>query len=208
MSGIRDADAPRGGEGPGRRRRGPTAGHGRASSGAGSLAPDATHEGYTFWWGGPFSRWAPCAFGIDGRRFTSTERAMMFEMVRLFGDEATAPKIAAAEEPGRQKALGRLVRGFSDAVWDGREREVVLRVNRAEFGQNRGLRRKLFRTGRTLLVEASPLDAIRGIGPDEATARVTDPEDWPGRNRLGRLLTEVRDEPARIHPEGAAACAP
>jgi len=44
------------------------------------------------------------------------------------------------------------------------------------------------------MVEASPNDAIWGIGMAEDQARVTPPEKWKGLNLLGKALTRVRNE--------------
>lgn len=149
---------------------------------------------YAFFWNGPFSQWQPAPFEMDGVAFSCAEQAMMFFKARLFGDEETAVQILAALEPGKQKALGRQVRGFSEAVWAAERYAIVLRINYAKFSQNKGLRRKLFQTGDRLLVEASPLDGVWGVGLDAETAARTPPEDWPGQNLLGRALTEVKDQ--------------
>ncbi len=126
--------------------------------------------------------------------FNCAEQAMMVLKARLFGDEASAAQILGATEPGKQKALGREVRGFDQAVLDAHKVAIVTRINRAKFDQNRGLRRKLLQTGDAMLVEASPMDVIWGIGLDAQTARQTPEADWPGQNLLGQILTQVRDE--------------
>ena len=158
---------------------------------------------FVFYWAGPFSQWSHARFEMDGVAFCTAEQAMMYFKAELFGDTGVAGEILAAEEPGAQKALGRKVRGFDEAVWERHKREIVYRVNLAKFSQNKGLRRKLFQTGARQLVEASPVDVIWGIGLDAETARVTDPSDWPGQNLLGRILTRVRDELKAVFPEEA-----
>lgn len=163
---------------------------------------------YHFYWTGPFSQWQSCTFEIDGITYSSAEQAMMVLKAQLFKDVDTAALILQASEPGKQKALGRQVQGFSEAVWDNHKRDIVLRINRAKFGQNKGLRRKLFQTGSALLVEASPLDTIWGIGLDAATAEQTPPQEWPGQNLLGQILTQVRDELRALHPKEAATIGP
>ncbi|MEM6609580.1 MAG: NADAR family protein [Pseudomonadota bacterium] len=147
---------------------------------------------HRFFWNGPFSQWYPCQFEIDGVAFTSAEQAMMHSKAQLFGDAQAAERIMAATDPGHQKALGRTVRGFSERVWRAKRYDIVLRNNTAKFSQNRGLRRKLFQTGEDILVEASPVDTVWGIGLDADAAARTDPADWPGENLLGKALTEVR----------------
>jgi ribA/ribD-fused uncharacterized protein len=48
-------------------------------------------------------------------------------------------------------------------------------------------------TGDRVLVEASPVDAIWGIGLSAEDAEVTPPDKWPGENLLGFALMVVRD---------------
>ena len=161
-------------------------------------------ENYEFFWSGPFSQWKRARFQIDGVEFNTAEQAMMYAKAMLFGDTDIAGQILVTSDARKQKALGRKVRGFDAAMWDANKEDIVREANRAKFGQNEGLRRKLFQTGHKTLVEAAPNDAIWGIGIDEATARVTPPDQWPGQNLLGRILTEVREELRAQYPEEAA----
>lgn len=161
-------------------------------------------DSHHFFWSGPFSQWQACTIALDGLSFTCAEQAMMHAKALLFGDAGVAEEILAAKEPGKQKALGREVKGFDETVWDAHKEAIVTRINLEKFRQNKGLRRKLFQTLPLPMVEASPLDIIWGIGLDADHARVTPPEDWPGQNLLGRILTRVRDQIATEYPEEAA----
>ena len=163
---------------------------------------------YQFYWKGPFSQWHPSEFLLDGEMFQTAEQAMMYLKAKLFNDEETATEIQATRDPGKQKALGRKVRGFDDAVWDRNKVDIVTRVNLAKFSQNKGLRRKLFQTGDKILAEASPLDTIWGIGLSAQDAANTDPAIWPGQNLLGQIITNVRASLALQHPNEVKACAP
>lgn len=131
---------------------------------------------------------------MDGRRFVKAEQAMMYFKAILFADDDTAELIMEATDPGRQKALGRRVRNFSDTIWNENKYQIVYRINLPKFSQNKGLRRKLFQTGERKLVEASPVDTVWGIGLETSVAGVTPESEWPGQNLLGEILTKVRDE--------------
>ena len=159
---------------------------------------------FHFFWSGPLSQWQRARFELDGDQFNTAEQAMMVGKARVFRDEAVAAKILATGDARTQKALGRQVRGFDGTVWDKHKVDIVRRANLAKFRQNKGLRRKLFQTGDRLLVEASPLDAIWGIGLDADVARQTPPEAWPGQNLLGKVLTDVREILKAEFPEEAA----
>ncbi|MEM7744428.1 MAG: NADAR family protein [Pseudomonadota bacterium] len=159
---------------------------------------------YVFYWSGPFSQWQRAHFELDGIAFNTAEQAMMYFKAKLFGDAEVAQEVLATDDARKQKALGRKVRGFDGSIWDQHKQGIVLRVNRAKFGQNKGLRRKLFQTGEKMLVEASPLDTIWGIGLDAENARLTPPDLWPGQNLLGKILTRVREELRAEFPDEVA----
>ncbi|HTL86559.1 MAG TPA: NADAR family protein [Acidimicrobiia bacterium] len=151
---------------------------------------------YTFFFteASPFSQWYRCTFTVGANTFNCAEQYMMHGKALLFGDTETATKILAADHPRDHKALGRKVKPFDDAVWK-RECEAIVRAgNHAKFTQNEDLREKLFATNGTTLVEASPYDKIWGIGLAATDPRAKDPSQWKGRNLLGKILTELRDE--------------
>lgn len=141
-----------------------------------------------------FSQWFEADFVVDGVCYTSAEHYMMAGKARLFGDKAALARILAACTPAEAKSIGREIRGFDEAAWNAERLAIVLAANRAKFGQNPALREFLLKTGDRVLVEASPVDAIWGIGlavdhPDAST-----PTSWRGLNLLGFALMAVRDE--------------
>ncbi len=143
---------------------------------------------------GFLSQWARSDFKLSGAAFTCAEQYMMWRKACLFGDELIAAKILAAREPHDHKRLGQAVRNFDQGVWDAHKFEIVLTGNRAKFGQNAGLGRKLLATGEAILVEANPRDSIWGAGLAEDDPDIFDPEKWRGENLLGHILMQVRQE--------------
>ncbi|MDC0666423.1 NADAR family protein [Nannocystis radixulma] len=141
-----------------------------------------------------FGQWTSSRFVVDGVTYGCAEQFMMAEKARLFGDEATRAKILATDSPRQHKALGREVAGFVQAVWDRECLEIVVRGNRAKFGQNPDLRAALLATGDKLLVEASPLDRLWGVGLRADDPRIHDTSRWRGKNLLGEALMRVRAE--------------
>ena len=138
------------------------------------------------------SQWWPARFEVDGQAYPTAEHFMMAEKARLFGDEKMRQRILAAPDPGAAKALGRQVQGFDAATWDARCFEIVVRGNAAKFGQDPALGGWLRKTGAAVLVEASPVDRIWGIGLAVDDPRAQDPAQWQGRNLLGFALMRVR----------------
>ncbi|WP_078859710.1 NADAR family protein [Streptomyces rubellomurinus] len=138
------------------------------------------------------SQWWPGDFTVDGTTYASAEHWMMAGKARMFDDHDTAERILAARTPAEAKKLGRLVRGFDDAVWEAGRFELVVEGNVAKFGQDEELLTYLLGTGSRVLVEASPLDRIWGIGLAADDIRAQQPDEWRGLNLLGFALMEAR----------------
>lgn len=167
-----------------------------------SLDAGATPK-YLFFWGhqpnadgsvgkGCFSQWFEASFEVEGQRYPTAEHFMMAEKARFFRDEAVRARILGVRTAAEAKKLGRTVNGFDDAAWEPVRFDIVVRANEAKFAQNRALRDYLLDTGDRVLVEASPLDSIWGIGLAASDAAALDPRSWCGLNLLGFALMEVR----------------
>jgi ribA/ribD-fused uncharacterized protein len=139
-----------------------------------------------------FSQWWACQFTIDGQLYQNAEQFMMASKARLFDDPESLRRILATDDPSRAKALGRKVRGYTDARWTAPRFDLVTRGNLAKFGQNEALRHFLLSTRDEVLVEASPTDAIWGIGLAAAHEDAGHPDRWPGLNLLGFALMRTR----------------
>ncbi|WP_350447851.1 NADAR family protein [Pseudomonas solani] len=140
-----------------------------------------------------FSQWFKSPFTQDGVRYATAEHWMMAGKARLFGDEQALERILAARTPADAKALGREVRGFDDARWRTHSFELVVEGNLGKFEQNPDMQRVLLGTGTKVLVEASPVDPVWGIGLAEADAAAREPATWRGLNLLGFALMQVRE---------------
>ncbi|MGY4490901.1 NADAR family protein [Pseudomonas sp. TE3610] len=140
-----------------------------------------------------FSQWYPSPFEVGGERYATAEHYMMVAKARLFGDLAIVPRILAAATPAVAKQLGREVQGYDEAVWLAQRFDIVVRGNLAKFQQNPECGEFLAGTLDQVLVEASPVDRIWGIGlaADDPAARV--PAQWQGLNLLGFALMQVRE---------------
>jgi ribA/ribD-fused uncharacterized protein len=141
---------------------------------------------------GCLSQWWPAEFTVDGVRYPTAEHWMMAGKARLFDDDDGLAKVLAAPTPGGAKAAGRAVRGFDEARWVAARYDIVVRGNLEKFGQHQDLRQFLRTTGGRVLVEASPLDRIWGVGMEATHADIARPSTWRGLNLLGFALMEVR----------------
>lgn len=151
-------------------------------------------EKFTFFWGGEFSQWYPSFFTIDGIEYNCAEQYMMAKKAMLFKDDETLKKIMNTTSPRDQKIYGREVKNFNVDVWNANCKQFVKEGSFAKFTQNEDLKKVLFASAGTTLVEASPKDKIWGIGLHESDPRVQDRKTWEGTNWLGEILTEVRDQ--------------
>jgi ribA/ribD-fused uncharacterized protein len=159
---------------------------------------------YVFFWGHQpweegvpgkscLSQWYESPFELDGVRYLTAEHYMMAEKARLFGDREAEAKVLASTDPGDAKKLGREIRGFDNETWYGKRVEIVVKGNHARFSQHERLREFIISTGARVLVEASPVDAIWGIGLAAAHRDAANPHRWKGLNLLGFALMEVRE---------------
>ena len=141
-----------------------------------------------------FSNWFACKFRADGRVFKSIEQYMMYEKALTFGDTEIAARVLDVTDPAEIKALGRQVKNYDDAHWNGRRQLVVYKGLLAKFSQNEALKQKLFATGSALLAECEPTDKIWGIGMGPDDDRRFDRSQWQGQNLLGYTLSEIRED--------------
>lgn len=158
---------------------------------------------YLFFWGHTpsrdgsvtkscFSQWWESPFTVDGAKYATAEHFMMASKARLFGDTEILKAILACGHPKQAKELGRKVKGFDDAKWLAHRFDFVVQGNEAKFRQHPDLQGFLLGTGDRVLVEASPVDRIWGIGLAGDDPRANDPAQWRGLNLLGFALMEAR----------------
>jgi len=141
----------------------------------------------------PFSNWFTSVFVIEDRTFMNNEQWMMYSKAVLFKDSETALEIMKNSDPKTCKALGRKVKNFDCKVWDENCMKIVSQGLFAKFTQNKILKQILLDTEDKNIVEASPYDRIWGIGLSESDAKRTHPNTWPGLNKLGICLMNVRE---------------
>lgn len=141
-----------------------------------------------------FSQWWLSSFVVEGIEYKTAEHWMMAEKARLFDDEEILQKILACNSPAEAKKLGRKVSNYQDETWLENRFEIVKRGNFYKFSQNESLTDFLLTTQKRILVEASPVDNIWGVGMATDHPNIENPAKWEGLNLLGFALMEVRDE--------------
>lgn len=139
------------------------------------------------------SQWWPSPFVVDGVAYATAEHWMMTGKARLFGDAEAERRVLAAEHPAEAKKAGRLVRDFDEAVWARERFRLVVEGSVHKFAADADLGMFLLGTGERVLVEASPVDRIWGIGLAADDEAASHPERWRGLNLLGFALMEARE---------------
>ncbi|OQQ18638.1 hypothetical protein B0675_17200 [Streptomyces sp. M41(2017)] len=169
-----------------------------------STVESGTRVKYLHFWGhraradgqvGPscLSQWWPSPFVVEGVVYATAEHWMMASKARLFGDAEAERQAVDAANPALAKKAGRLVRGFDDAVWERERFGIVVEGSVHKFAAHPELRAFLQGTGDRVLVEASPLDRVWGIGLAATDEGASDPRRWRGGNLLGFALMEARE---------------
>ena len=155
---------------------------------------DLSNTKFTFFWSGPFSQWHPSSFKDSaGIKYSCAEQYMMYQKALVFNDMERAEAILKTGNPKEQKRLGRLVANYDDALWVPKAEDIVYQGSYYKYTQNLNLKKLLFVTAGTTLVEASPRDNRWGVGLSEDDPRILDPATWRGENKLGFILTKLRD---------------
>lgn len=143
-------------------------------------------------------QWWMQDFVVDGVKYNCAEQYMMAQKAIMFNEDGINDRvldlIMKETNPAEMKKYGRRVQNFDSGVWDEKCTEVVKKGNIAKFSQNEDIKEYLISTGEAILVEASPYDTIWGIGmgSDDPNSRLI--TKWKGKNYLGFVLMEVRDE--------------
>ncbi len=163
------------------------------------------HPDYLFFWGHTqktagiidkscLSQWWPSTFIVDGITYPTAEHWMMAKKALLFEDNKNFELILQTIKPSAVKQLGRAVTNFDPAIWEAKASELVVEGNTHKFSQSEILKEYLINTGEKIIVEASPVDFIWGIGLSIDNATTYNPFKWKGTNLLGFALMEVRDQ--------------
>lgn len=130
----------------------------------------------------------------DNVTYPTAEHYMMAQKAKLFDDMDIFNQIIQSKHPKQAKDLGRQVKNFDENIWNEKRFEIVVQGNIAKFSQNPALKAYLLGTGDRVLVEASPVDKIWGIGLAKDNDKIHSPLNWQGLNLLGFALMQVRDE--------------
>ena len=130
---------------------------------------------------GCFSNFSRHPFELDGKQWLTTEH--YFQAQKFPGNEAYQEKIRLENSPMVATRLGRSRAQPIRADWEQVKDELMKTALLAKFTQNKDILAILLSTGDAQLVEHTKNDRYWGDGGDGS-----------GKNKLGLLLMEVREE--------------
>src|SRR5438046_291250 len=125
-----------------------------------------------------FSNFSDDKVNIDGKVYPTTEHYYQ-SMKFITTDPGYAEQVRLASTAGQCKKLGQ--EGKMNPKWDEIKYAVMIKALEAKTEQHPYIKKALIETGDALLIEASPYDAIWGIG-----------KNGDGLNLLGKAWMEVR----------------
>lgn len=139
----------------------------------------------------PFSNHYSCYFAVKGKTYTSSEQYYMSVKASFFNDPIAYKIIMGTNDCAKQKLAGRHVKGYNEFLWKKVRDNVMRDALASKFEQSRKLTRILRATGTKTLIECNEHDTYwsSGISVDAMNRG----EPWTGRNKLGTLLMELRD---------------
>ncbi|MBL8299906.1 MAG: NADAR family protein [Rhodanobacteraceae bacterium] len=135
---------------------------------------------------GEFSNFSAHPIKLDGVRWPTSEH---YFQAQKFHDAAYRERIRNTHSPMEAANLGRDRRQKLRGDWESVKVEVMRKALRAKFTQHDELTALLLSTGDATLVEHTTNDSYWGDGGDGR-----------GRNMLGQLLMQLRDELQKAKP--------
>lgn len=147
---------------------------------------------YHFFYKGPFSQWFKRKFTVAGIEYNCMEQYMMAHKALCFNDMDRYEFIMGSNSPWDHKLHGRMVTPYDDAVWSAARFNIVVEGGYHKFSQHEDLKQLLIDTGDKIIVEASPIDPIWGIGIGMDDPKRFDETKWAGQNLLGKALMQNR----------------
>jgi len=129
---------------------------------------------------GCFSNFSRHAITLKGKRWPTSEH--YFQAQKFAGTEHEE-EVRKCKTPSTAASMGRSRKLPLRRDWESVKDQVMLEALHAKFTQHDELKAILLGTGDAILVEHTANDSYWGDGGDGS-----------GKNRLGRLLMQLRDE--------------
>ncbi len=137
---------------------------------------------------------------FQGKEFNSGEQAYQWCKTQQLADVEKAADVLQAGTPAEARRIGNSLEDTED--WGNTKVNKMRDILAAKFEQSQAFREKLESSGDSMLVEAT-FDKFWGSGLDPRDTAETPIDEWPGRNKTGQLLMELKA--IKAHPTTSAA---
>lgn len=157
-----------------------------------NLALKVKDDTLLFWKGEAYlSNFHPSKFEEGATKYNCVEQYLCSKKALCCSDEVAHETIMKLEDPAQIKQTR--IKNFKKDEWDKIKVHTMKKGLELKFSQNPNLRKKLLDTRDKVLAESSPTDSFWGTGISMNNRNAFDRTKW-GRNVLGRLLMDIREE--------------
>ena len=154
------------------------------------------HENTVAFWGkfSPYSTFHEHVFLFQDSQYYTVEQCLQHQKAMFFNDCSSAKKIMNESDPLKCRYIGKNIINFDGEKWKPRCNKLMSELLFAKFSGDSNLQSGLLKTGEKTICQASINDLFWGAGVALRDTNVTDSSKWSGKNMLGKLLMEVRDQ--------------
>ena len=133
-----------------------------------------------------------CDINMWGETFQSSGHAFQWKKAMDVGKDMLAEDIRNAEHAGKVKRLSKAIPEDTTAEWEPQCLKIMQTIVDAKAGQVPGFRQGLLDTEQSYLAEAT-FDKFWANGLSSEDTEKIYPKYFPGQNKLGILLMDLRD---------------
>ena len=141
----------------------------------------------------PFSNFHQASFTVQGVQFSCSEQYLVYRKAQCSTDAQAASGILKLHDPAKMKRAG-LKLDVDQKLWNQQKVEHMKTALYAKFTQNEQLKAALLETHPTTLVECNKHDKFWSSGVSIFFKNAFDSLSWKGKNVLGELLTDLRED--------------
>ena len=139
-----------------------------------------------------FSNFYPCNIEVDGTTFSSVEHGYQWYQAKDANLDDLAEQIMNAPHAGIAKKLSKSIPKDFRENWEEINIDKMLTLLQAKITQVPAFKAALIESSGSFLAESTP-DRFWASGLSREVTEKADPKTWPGLNKLGHLMMEIRD---------------
>ena len=135
------------------------------------------------------SNFYPCSINVFGVKHRSAEHAFQYVKALRCGDLPRDTAIQEAETPMEAMRIGKDIMVSEQFL--SKQEEIMTEIVEAKAKQVKDFKEILLKNGRYAVNAESTYNDYWGTGLDRTGTTHTDMKNWPGKNRLGRIISDI-----------------